>query len=100
MTVITIVEKVLSINRQLEEGWRRRHEDNGANPLDALERRVKLVKELDRRCTMHYDQKFRIYDSGYTAGPMMGRSLQGMARFHHKQSTRQSRRNDVLCRRN
>ena len=47
----------------------------------ALERRVKLMKELDRRCTRHYDQKFRIYDSSYTAGQGWGglyRAWQGL----------------------
>jgi hypothetical protein len=30
------------------------------------------MKELDRRCTRHYDQKFRICDSSYIAGQGWG----------------------------
>jgi hypothetical protein len=40
-----------------------------------------LMKELDRRCTRHYDQKFRICDSSYIAGQGWGglyRAWQGL----------------------
>ena len=36
------------------------------------------MKELDRRCTRHYAQKFRICDSGYTA------ALYSMSRFERQ----------------